>query len=194
MDKREIRKLKNMANEVLEIDKLISSGTGDGRIPAAYRPKIKKFAETVLDMECKQDYQHIRIFLEDDLVNHRDIMFALIQGCKIINNSGNVVWLNSNGELCSINGTGAIIEKCMDQKWTVVSEYDWYKIGKDLADGATVRVTCLCKKDNGWFVDDIVGFAPQLSKPYIGKTNSFYAEVIVLSASNGYELPVMEVH
>ncbi len=193
MDKKEIRALRGMAKDVLEVERFVSSGTNDGRIPAAYRPKIKQLAEAVVEMTCKQECSPIKIFLEDDLVTHKDMMLALSQGCKIKSNSGELVWLNVRGGICKTGGLSDMNIFSVDREWTVVGEYDWYQIGRDLADGYNMTISCMCKRDNGWFHDDIVGYAPQLDKPYIGKTKSFYAEVIVLSSSEGYALPLMEV-
>ncbi|RLF44400.1 MAG: hypothetical protein DRN17_04550 [Thermoplasmata archaeon] len=193
MTKRELKALKNLAKDVQEIERLVSSGTGDGRIPAAYRPKIKQLAEAVANMTCKQECTPIKIFLEDDLVTSKDIMLALSQGCKIKSDADELVWLNVRGEICKTGGLSDMNIFSACREWTVVGEYDWYQIGRDLADGYNMTIKCMCKRDNGWFVDDIVGYAPQLDKPYIGKTKSFYAEVIILSSSPGYALPLMEV-
>ncbi len=190
---KEIRLLMSLAKDVLEIERFVSLGANDGGIPAEYRPKIKQLAEAVVEMTCKQECSPIKIFLEDDLVTSRDIMLALSQGCKIKSNSGELVWLNTRGEMCKTGELSDMNVFSADREWTVVGEHDWYQIGCDLADGGNMTIKCMCKRDDEWVHDDIVGYVPQLDKPYIGKTKSFYAEVIVLSSSKGYDLPLMEV-
>lgn len=193
METKEIKELKSLSANVLEVVRLIESGTGSGDIPKTYKPLIKELAEKVNAFKCKTKPFPIKIFLEDDIVTARDMIFALSQGCKIKDASNNIVWLNSTGELCSTVDHKSIFDDCIAKEWRVVGEYDWYKIGCDLADGRDVEVSCMCKIDNKWFNDEIVGFAPKLNNPFIGATKRFYSEVIILSSSEGYELPIMEV-
>lgn len=191
MRQKKIREAKSKAEDVCEIIRMVEGGTGDGRIPASYRPLIKGLAEGVLRLKETGEDSQTKIYLEDDLVTHKDVFMALTQGCKIKNNCDDTVWLNTRGELCSTNGFIGLGEPASDLEWRVVGEYDWYAIGMDLADGKDVSVTCMCRMENGWLKDEIVGYAPKLTSPHIGKTKNFYSDVIVLSFSDNYIFPAI---
>jgi len=188
-------KLRAAGKNVLDVIRMVESGTGDGRIPASYRPMIKGLATDALNVEdCPESGSGIvKIFLEDDLVTNRDLMTALVQGCTVYGEDGETLWLNERGQL-STHGINAsqVLTSCTN--WKVGGEYDWYLIGRDLADGCNFRVECMCyNKGTGWREDRIVGYIPALDAPYVGENKTFYTQVIVLKSPSNYELPKMEL-
>jgi len=185
------RTLTKYGAEVMDVINFVESGTGDGRIPAAYRPLIKNLAEAAIKAGSTCTVSPVKIYLEDDLVTDKYVFMALSQGCKLKSDRGDFVWINHKGTLCSTNGHRDIFDE--GKQWKVVGEYDWYQIGMLLADGYNLDLVCMCKRDNGWFKDEIVAYAPSLDKPFVGKTKSFYKEVIIISSSEGHALPLMEV-
>ena len=144
------------------------------------------FIEAISELLGAQKLSIPRVWLESVLVSDKDMLAALLRGHVISDQDGNIAFLQHSGDLY-IDG-----DDSDDREWRTISEYDWYKIGEELASGDNLELLCMCQSDDGWVQDEIVAFAPKSSNNFIGK-NGRYSDAIVLDWSGERDLPVVGI-
>ena len=131
--------------------------------------------------------------LEEEFINAKECMTALVFGHKIKEEStGIILFLNDNGEIVSSAGEFDLNLGV----WRSIAEVDWYSLGESLSNADNCpSIKCTVANDCGVWKEgvNIIAFIPSLDEPYVSSEKEFYSMAIIESASPWFNIPLMEI-